>query len=103
LLAAPGRVHRKFAASNGKLVTLRATKWDDLDAMTRFAKGLVEEECMTAVFGTLIDGRLTREESSWLADKQVAMENGRELSLVVEVDGRLAANSKVVRERLAST
>jgi len=39
---AAGRVNRKFIASNGKRVMLRAVKWEHLDATTRFANGLVE-------------------------------------------------------------
>ena len=99
-----GRIHKKFVASNGMHVTLRAAKWEDLDDLTRFANGLVEEQRDDPTFGTLIDGPVTREqEARWLADKLVAIENGKEVSVVAEVDGRLVANSEVVRERLAST
>lgn len=104
LPVAAGRVHKKFVASNGKHVTLRAAKWEDLDAMTRFANALVEEQRDDPSFGTLIDGPVSREqEARWLADKLVAMENGKEVSVVAEIDGRLVANSEVVRGRLTST
>lgn len=99
-----GRVHRTFVASNGKRVVLRAARWDDLDALVRFANGLVDEQAADPYFGTLIKGPVTREEEArWLADKLVAMETGKEVSVVAEVDGRLVANSEVVRGRLPTT
>jgi ribosomal protein S18 acetylase RimI-like enzyme len=104
LPVAAGRVHKRFVASDGRRVTLRAAKWDDLDAMTAFARGLVEEQRKDPTFGTLIDGPVTREkEARWLADKLVAIESGKEVSVVAEVGGRVVANSEVVRGKLAST
>ncbi len=77
---------------------------DDLDAMMLFANGLVEKQRMNPTFGTLIDGPVAREEEArWLVDKLAAMDSGKEVSVVAEVDRRLAANSEVVRGRLAST
>ncbi len=99
-----GRVYRKFTASNGKPVTLRAARWEDLDGLLRFASGLVEEQRKNPGFGTLIGGPVTREkESRWLADKLVAMESGKEVSVVAEVGGQLVANSEVVRGELPTT
>ena len=83
---AAGRVYREFVARTGKRVTLRAAKWEDLDALFEFANELVREQAEDPGFGTLIDGPVTRErEARWLADKLVAIETGRELSVVAEV------------------
>ena len=101
---AAGRVYREFVARNGKRVTLRAARWEDLDALFEFANELVREQAEDPGFGTLIDGPVTRErEARWLADKLVAIETGRELSVVAEVEGRMAANAEVVRGALQTT
>jgi ribosomal protein S18 acetylase RimI-like enzyme len=101
---AAGRVHNKFVASDGRPMTLRAARWEDLDAMVGFANGLVEEQRKDPGFGTLIDGPVTTEqEARWLANKLVAIEGGKEVSVVAKVDGLLAANSEVVRGTMAST
>ena len=99
-----GRVYKRFVTTNGKRVTLRAARWEDLDDLMAFANGLVEEQTMDPSFGTLIDGPVTREEEAkWLANKLVSIENGREFSVAAEVDGKLVANSEVVRGGLHTT
>jgi len=85
-------------------VTLRAAKWEDLDAVMTFANELVEEQRKDPTFGTLLDGPVTREkEARWLADKLVAVEGGQEVSVVAEIGGKLVANSEAVLGRLSAT
>ncbi len=85
-------------------MTLRAARWEDPDDMTGFANGLVEEQRKDPLFGTLIDGPITKkEEGRRLVNKLVAIEDGDEVGVVAEVDGRLVANSEVDRGKSPST
>jgi RimJ/RimL family protein N-acetyltransferase len=93
-----GQVYKRFKAKNGKTVTLRSIKWDDLDDALQLANSTVAERQTDPDLGVLLDKTQTREsESDWLANKLVRIESGNEISVVAEVDGRVVGNSEVTR------
>ena len=99
-----GQVYRKFIAKNGKEVTLRAIKWEDLDGVLEFINKLVEERDIEPDIGIVVDRKQTREqEAEWLANRLAEIEKGDTISAVAEVDGRIVANSEVMRGRFGDT
>jgi RimJ/RimL family protein N-acetyltransferase len=76
---------KKFTAKDGREVTLRTPKWEDLDDMLDFINSLVDEEAPIA-----IDNRVTREEEmGWLATRLTNLEKGNVAVIVAEVDGKM--------------
>ncbi len=93
-----GRVYRSFLTKEGRRVTLRAARWEDLDNLVEFANGLVAEHEENSDFGVTLSKPVTRDEQAgWLAKKLVRIEQGKEISVVAEVDGRVVGNSEVIR------
>jgi RimJ/RimL family protein N-acetyltransferase len=93
-----GRIYRRFKASNGESVTLRALKWEDLDDCVAFINDLVGERDSEPNLGIIADRKQTREEEAeWLAKQITGIEKGNILSVVAELGGRLAGNSSVTR------
>ncbi len=93
-----GKVYRSFTSKSGEEVTLRAAKWEDLQAMIEFANSLVDERTPDPDFGVILDRRQDLEsESQWLANLLAGIESDRELSVVAEVRGKLVGNSEVRR------
>ena len=93
-----GRFYREFLAGDRKTrVALRAARWEDLDAMVEFANELASEHEADIDFGTLLSRPVTRiEESEWLAKKLVRIEQGKEVSVVAEVEGKVVGNSEAL-------
>ncbi|MBN2335596.1 GNAT family N-acetyltransferase [Candidatus Bathyarchaeota archaeon] len=86
-----GTVLREFKAGDGRKVTLRTPRWEDLDDMLEFINLLVEEEAMIAV-----DTKKTREEEvDWLARNLTNLEKGRLIAVVAEADGRVVGSCEV--------
>ncbi len=56
-----GKVYKRFKAGNGKTVTLRALKWEDLDDLVVFINKLVEERGTNSDLGIVADKRQTQE------------------------------------------
>lgn len=78
-----GMFFRKFVAKDGREVTLRTPRWEDLDDMLDFINSLVEEEAPIAK-----DSKVTREgEVDWLANCIAGLEKGSLVVIVAEVDG----------------
>lgn len=76
---------RKFAAKDGREVTLRTPKWEDLDDMLDFINSLVEEEAPIAK-----DNMVTREEEvDWLVNCLAGLEKGNLVVIVAEVEGKM--------------
>ena len=93
-----GQIYKQITAKNGKRVTLRAVKWEDLDACLEFANRLVDEREIDPDFGIILDKRQTLEtESEWLGDKLASIERGDQMSVVAEAEGKLVGNSEVIR------
>jgi len=94
-----GLLHKKFVANDKKTkVILRAARWEDLDDMVEFANGLAAERQSNPEFGVLLSKRVTRdEEAEWLAKLLVRIEQGKAVSVVAEVDGKMVGNSEVLR------
>ena len=86
-----GAFIRRFTASDGREVIIRAPEWDDLDDMLEFINSLVEEEAMIAA-----NQKQTREsEIEWLARNLANLEKGMHIVVVAEVDGRMVANCEI--------
>ena len=84
----PGTFLYVFTAKDGREVTLRTPKWDDLEDMIDFINSLVEEKAMIARHT-----KVTREqEIDWLADNLKKLEKGRHIYIVAEVDGKMVGS-----------
>ena len=96
----PGHVYKRFTLANGKKVTLRVLRWEDLDALLQFINSLVDEKqgkTKTTLY-TGFDRRVTREEElEWLAQTLVAIEGERVINMVADIDGKIIANGDVTR------
>jgi len=76
---------RKFTAKDGRGVTLRSPRWEDLDDMLDFINSLVEEDAPIAK-----DSRVTREEEvDWLANCLAGLEKRGLVVIVAEVEGSM--------------
>lgn len=88
----PGTIMNKFTARDGREVTLRAPKWEDLDDMLEFINSLVEEEAMIAA-----NQKQTREqEIVYMVRVLTSVEKDKQVRVVAEVDGRMVAQCEVV-------
>ena len=86
-----GTIIRRFKAGDGREVTLRAPRWEDLDDMLEFINSLVEEGAEI-----MIDRRQTREsEVDWLARLLTKVEKDEAAVVAAEVDGRFVGQVEV--------
>jgi len=86
---------RTFTAKNGRKVTLRPIRWENLDDCIEFINSLVDEGSDIAM-----ETKVTRnEEAEWLGKRLASMEKGELVDFVAEVDGRMVANAEVGRRR----
>ncbi len=86
-----GTVYRRFKVHDGRRVTLRAPKWDDLDDMLSFINGLVGERAMI-----LMNELQTREqEVDWIGKLLSGVEKDRIVAVVAEVDGEFAGSCEI--------
>ncbi len=91
----PGTVIQEFTARDGRKVVLRTLKWEDLDDLLGFINSLVEERA-----NIIRTEKASREEEiEWLARVFSRQEKGEMFCLVAEVDGRVVANSEIVKGR----
>jgi L-amino acid N-acyltransferase YncA len=80
-----------FTANDGRKIVLRSIRWEDLDDCLEFINSLVEEDA-----NILRDTKVSRwEEAEWLGTRLARVENGALIDIVVEVDGKVVANSEV--------
>jgi RimJ/RimL family protein N-acetyltransferase len=88
-----GRICKVFRARDGRKVTLRTPRWDDLDDMLEMINSLVEEGA-----DIIMDQKQTRDqELNWLARALSEQEKKEKTYVAAEVDGKLIANSQVNR------
>jgi len=90
-----GKVIREFAAKDGRKVVLRTLRWEDLDDLLEFINSLVEERANIVRTEKVSRG----EEVEWLSRVFSRQEKGEMFCLVAEVDGRVVANSEIVKGR----
>ena len=89
-----GRIIRHFTAKDGRQVTLRTPRWEDLDDLTEFINSLVEEGADISR-----DKKVTREEEAeWLGRRLADLENDKIFFMVAEIDGKVVANSEIGRK-----
>ncbi len=90
-----GTIYRNFTARDGRKVTLRAPRWDDLDDFLLFINGLVDEGA-----DILLDTKKTRDEEMEFVSRTLSnMEKDKMASVVAEVDGRLVGHVEVNRRQ----
>ena len=88
-----GRIYKVFKAKDGRKVTLRALRWDDLDDLLEMINSLVEEGA-----DIMVDREQTRdEELNWLARALSEQEKKEKTYVAAEVKGKLMANSQISR------
>lgn len=88
-----GEVIREFVAKDGRRVILRTLKWEDLDDLLDFINSLVEEGA-----NILRTEKVSREEEiEWLSGIFKRLEKGEIFCVAAEVDGRLVANSEILK------
>ncbi|MEM3565752.1 MAG: GNAT family N-acetyltransferase [Candidatus Bathyarchaeia archaeon] len=88
-----GEVIREFVAKDGRKVILRTLKWEDLDDLLDFINSLVEEGA-----NILRTEKVSRdEEIEWLSGIFKRLERGEIFCVAAEVDGRLVANSEIIK------
>ena len=93
-----GTIIRVFRAKDGREVTLRAPKWDDLDDMLEFINSLVDEGA-----DIIMDTKQTREqEVDWLARLLTRLEKDEITVVVAEVGGRFVGQIVVTPRRMRS-
>jgi len=84
-----GTVFKTFIAKDGRTVTLRSPRWDDLDDLTEFINSLIDEGAQITAYQ-----KVTREqEALWLGQQLADVEKGTKIIIVAEVDGGVIANS----------
>ncbi len=88
-------VPRIFTAKDGRKVTLRSLRWEDLDDCIEFINSLVDEGSDIAK-----ETKVTRdEEADWLGKRLASVEKGELVDVVAEVDGKMVANAEIGRRR----
>ena len=93
-----GTLIRKFRAKDGREVTLRAPKWDDLDDMLEFINSLVDEGA-----DILMDTKQTREqEVNWLARRLTRLEKDEITVVAAEMEGRFVGQVEVTPQSTCS-
>jgi len=86
---------KTFVARDGRKVTLRSLRWEDLYDCIEFINSLVDEGSDIA-----LETNVTRdEEADWLGKRLASMEKGELVDIVAEVDGKMVANAEVGRRR----
>jgi ribosomal protein S18 acetylase RimI-like enzyme len=101
-----GHVYRRFTLANGKRVTLRVLRWEDLDELLSFINSLVKEKQGDARTGlyTGFDKKVSRdEEAEWLAQRLVKIETGELINVIADVRGTVIANGEVTRGQYKDT
>jgi L-amino acid N-acyltransferase YncA len=84
-----------FVAKDGRKVTVRFLRWEDLDDCIEFINSLVDEGSDIAM-----ETRVSRdEEAEWLGKRLASIEKGELFDIVAEVDGKMVANAEVGRRR----
>jgi len=86
---------KTFLSKDGRKVTLRSLRWEDLDDCVEFINSLVEEGSEI-----LLEAKVTRnEEADWLGKRLASMEKGELVDVVAEVEGKMVANAEVGRRK----
>src|SRR5712692_8751404 len=101
-----GHVYKRFTLANGKKVTLRVLRWEDLDGLLSFINSLVKEKQRDSRSGLYsgFDKKVTHEEEAeWLAQTLVEIEGGEVINTIAEIGGKVIANGDVTRGRYKDT
>ncbi len=92
-----GQFYKQFVAKNGKTIILRSSKWEDLDNAVAYVNDLAMESEQDQGFGIALERQTVESEAKWLADKLVRIEEGSQISVVAESDGKIVGNTEVDR------
>lgn len=95
---------KQITTRNGKAITLRPPRLEDLDSMLTFANDMVAERKEDPDFGVVFDQKQTREsEAVYLKNLLSDVEAGRVISVMAESDGRIVGSSRIIRGTLSDT
>jgi RimJ/RimL family protein N-acetyltransferase len=88
-----GKLYKVFEAKDGRKVTLRTPRWDDLDNLLELINSLVQEGA-----DIMIDEKQTRDqEIDWLARVLPKIEKNEYIWVAAEADDKVMGNSEVER------
>jgi ribosomal protein S18 acetylase RimI-like enzyme len=98
-------IFREFIA-DGNEVILRRMSWNDLDKLLVFVNGLVDDKRSgrgSHVF-TGFERKITRrEERDYLAHQMEAIQKGRTVSVIAEVNDRIVGNGNIDKGNYSET
>jgi RimJ/RimL family protein N-acetyltransferase len=96
------RIYQKFTTRDGRKVTLRPLRRNDLDPLLRFANALVKERKTNAELGVVsFEKRMTRKDEKEFLDRTLEGISGRRMVSVSAFDGsRMVGNCDINRRRL---
>jgi ribosomal protein S18 acetylase RimI-like enzyme len=92
-----GQIYKQFGTKNGITIILRSSKWEDLDNAVEYVNALATESEQDQGFGIVIEKQTIETEAKWLAGKLVRIEEGSQVSVVAESDGKIVGNTEVDR------
>jgi RimJ/RimL family protein N-acetyltransferase len=88
-----GKIIRRFSAKDGRKVTLRTVKWEDLDDLLELINSLVEEKA-----DIIRSEKVSRdEEIDWLSGVLRRQEKGEVAYVLAEASGEVVASSEIAR------
>jgi len=88
-----GEILHRFTAKDGRHITLRTPRWEDLDDLMEYINSLVDEGADIAK-----NQKVTREqEADWLARGLAEIEKGNVFMVIAEVDGKVVGCSDVTK------
>lgn len=92
------QIREEFVSRDGRSVTIRSPRWEDLELMLEFINDLVTEKLEDPGFGILSDKKQTRQsEATWLSQRLVEIETGRSVFATAFADGKLVGQCEVSR------
>ena len=86
-----GKIIHQFTTKDGRQVTLRSLKWEDLDDCLTLINALIDEQADI----TLSDPISRDTQIEWMSNRLAAVEKGQVIQIVAEVQGHVIANSDV--------
>jgi RimJ/RimL family protein N-acetyltransferase len=89
------KVLHRFTVEDGREIIFRAPAWEDIDVCMDYINSLIEED-----LDVLPErNKMTKDEvADWLRRRLEDMEKGRAIDIVAETDGRVIADSEVIRD-----
>ncbi|HZY93654.1 MAG TPA: GNAT family N-acetyltransferase [Candidatus Bathyarchaeia archaeon] len=100
------RLFKRFVTDDGRTVVLRQPHRRDAERLLVFINGLVNEKgrAKSSQLYTGFESPLTlKQEKAWLGELLTEIRNGKVISVVAEVDGKIVGNGEIVRGEYKET